>query len=174
MKLRFALSIVLLPFAGWSEERPLSALIESVTAGVFCPDDFMPSVPAPMTERGTIYTPAAEPVITWQTREVPARHGLAFGITLKQAEGPLLQGLEVKVTRPRETGGISVERWPAWIGDAGTTTNFWVFDDPDEIAEGNWRFEISRGPEKLADVTFVVMNPSDIKGPVPDCVLTLS
>jgi Domain of unknown function (DUF3859) len=157
-----------------AEVRPLSPLIESLTAGVFCPEDFMDKVEAPETELGYILSPSSEPEITWLSTEVPARLGIAFGLQMAQTDGPPIGLVEVEVTRPLQNGETGTDRWEAFVGPEGTSTNFWVFSEPSELANGDWTFRIRQGDEMLVEVTFVVMDPVDIKGPVPDCVASLS
>lgn len=166
---RLALALLLIltsPLRAGPAATETSAEITSLEAGVFCALQAMDQRPAPGTLSGWIHVPDSEIDFHWpDTRVVPARIGIAFGVKSRLTPGLFLSG-EMRVYRP----GVSApETWESSFSAIGDQVGFFRFDREDELLPGIWRLEAWSGETRLYRVDFEVVPAAALPGIAQAC-----
>ena len=118
--------------------------------------------------KGILKSTLGEIKLAEQTRLVPMRLGVRFGIRFKPVGTPDGAHVEIKKVTTFPPGGLKkpsgetlTESRSVLKKDLGTASyTDYGFDDPWELVEGDWTIELFDGDRKLASETFTVYDES--------------
>lgn len=138
----------------------VSPLIGFFEAGVLCAQDGGTVREAPDTVAGTTHVVEDAPPFVSNGRVVPAVLGIGFGVRAG-LESPLtLDGVTMTVSHPQFKGATE-QSFLTTLGtkdDPGIT--FYQFDEPYELALGDWTMTASYEGTVFYQATFTVVPPA--------------
>ena len=133
--------------------------------GVMCDVRPTDSIPAPGTVSGVLNLIDEDRQIDVVTQAVPAELGLSFGIRVRLAPEAERALLDVIVTHPpMGDKGQEVEAWVDNVAPGSLTLNLFSFEEPFELIEGPWLFQLRHEGDVVAEQSFLVTP----KGTVPE------
>ncbi|MCA0918952.1 DUF3859 domain-containing protein [Pseudooceanicola nanhaiensis] len=139
----------------------VSAPLELIESGLFCPHDSHGRAEAPDTELGYINLVPAGTRVDFATHVAPGELGMGFGIRFQLAEGAAPRRARIVITHP-PIGPAQVTR-ESWVVTLDTTPSLsqFVFSEDYEIQTGLWVMEIVTEDETLLRQSFTVVPAGD-------------
>lgn len=140
-----------------------NAFFPQTNYGVICEIKLDGQRDAPGTVSGILNVIDQTRSIDVTTRLVPAELGLSFGIRATLGDNSTPLNVDVVVTHPpMGPGGQEVEIWTATLSPGETSLNLFTFEEPFELIQGPWRFELRNESDVLLSEEFVVTPPGSV------------
>lgn len=137
--------------------------VEQLRYGLVCGSDTSETMPAPDTASGTIQKREDWQKIILETQVIPLVKGLALGVDIQPAAPRVLGNVKIIVTHPPFIGsGLTTDSWNSDFDASGSNLNFFEFEHPYEMVEGEWTIEARKGFRTLYSVTFQVVSPDTV------------
>lgn len=131
-----------------------------VTFGLVCGSDTDETIPAPETATGTVQVRQDWQKIIVETQTIPLVKGMALGVDMRPQAPRALDNVKITVTHPPFIGSeLTSDSWTVNFSATGSNLNFFEFEHPYELVEGEWVMEARKGLRMLYRVTFNVVNP---------------
>lgn len=157
-----ALILAALPVA--AQDAPGPAALQMIGYGVICDIALEGQRPAPGTLSGVLNLVDQDREIDVTTQAVPADLGLSFGLRAAlPAEAAEAQSLEITVTHPpMGPGGMTRERWHVTVAPGDPMITLFTFEEPYELVQGSWVFQIAARGRMLLEQRFEVTAPGSV------------
>ena len=108
--------------------------------GLVCGSDTAETMPAPDTASGTIQKREDWQKIIVETQVIPMVKGMALGVDLKPQAPRTIGNVKITVTHPPFIGSeLTTDSWTANFDATGSNLNFFEFEHPYELVEGQRR-----------------------------------
>jgi len=138
-----------------------SPLLGFFEAGVLCAQDGVRNRDAPNTIAGSTRVVTEAPAFISAGRMVPAVLGVGFGVRAGLTGDLSRNGVTMHISHPPLTGsGVQDQSFITTIGSEFTPSiTFYQFDEPYELALGDWTMTARLGAVTLYETTFTVVTP---------------
>ncbi len=137
--------------------------VSELQYGLVCGSDTAETMPAPKTASGTIQKREDWQKIILETQIIPLVKGIALGVDMKPAAPRAIGNVKIIVTHPPFVGSeLTTDSWTTQFDAASSNLNFFEFEHPYELVEGQWTIEARKGFRKLYSVTFQVVVPETV------------
>lgn len=131
--------------------------------GLVCGSDTAETMPAPGTASGTIQKRQHWQKIIVETQIIPMVQGMALGVDMKPQAPRAIGNVKITVTHPPFVGSeLTTDSWTTNFDANGSNLNFFEFEHPYELVEGQWKIEARKGFRTLYSVTFQVVSPDTV------------
>jgi hypothetical protein len=141
-----------------------------VEYGVYCPYDIIGKTPAPDTISGE--TDHIDNVILGDlSTKIPAIQGFALGMFYYAKDNTRAYDFVLTLTHPPlGPNGRTEQSWSARVreGKAGQST--WQFDDPEDMALGEWMMELSLNGKVVIRQMFEVVPAAQAPAALSTCL----
>ena len=138
-------------------------IISKVEFGIVCPAGELNKLPAPDTHLGFINERQETQRIEHKTQIIPLTRGIGFGVDVKLPWRTKLSDVEISVFHPPFVGtDVTQGSWRTDFRPRKSNLNFFMFEFPFELVEGDWAIQATHEGKTLYAVSFKVVDPSHI------------